>query len=302
MKRFRLKPHYLKSLKKADWIRLCGLLMFLAFAMFLSGCCWFRHDSGLWLKHALGKDYADPAVTTPKILAACDRLEKLTESKEPIAEANFFVWAPHGNLGFGEHAALAFQFGTCPNRELFVVDIGRRPKGSQTTEISVLRIYDFPTFLEYTGQDPHFEYSISWLCPNSTGKALVRNVLKDLAKYRAGGEAEPWNFNILVNNCARYVQDRLREVVSPPELRERVVKYREGEFINPSEFGEHLQVCNYFAQRLANAGQNPCMQDRVLVSRYFAKLPPEEKRAWLAFMAKFTELQADTVGFQQQLQ
>src|SRR6266404_3067073 len=106
--------------------------------------------SGRDLLHFLGQDYADPYVANPDILRACARLRELTNSNTPVAEVDYLTFVPRGNLGFGEHAALALQFGSNEQREFIVIDIGRRPPESNTPELSVLRVYDLPAFLHYS--------------------------------------------------------------------------------------------------------------------------------------------------------
>ena len=292
--------------------------------------------TGPQLKHLLGKDYADPYVAIPDILAACDRLEQLLAANEPVAEVDYVLCDRKGNFGFGDHATLALQFGSDRNRETIFLDIGRRPQDSAAPNLSVVRVYKERDFYKYAlalkrpdfsklKQYPVTLIGISALCPNTRAKKLGRNVLSTLSEFRKGTQHDPtpWNFNILFNNCARYVQNRLVEVVEPDEIRQMVANYRERHFINPTDFGEYLTACDSFA-RLLNSQRldffssifpsfgrkslaTPLLPPRLSrldtrrIKSAFQRLEPSEKKKWLNLFARHPELQSEAALFQEEL-
>jgi hypothetical protein len=236
---------------------------------------------GVALKGWLGQDGPDPAVDTKAILSAAADLKRRLDEDQPVHALNFVVWKPKANLGFGEHAGLELKFGLDAARVAFLVDIGRRPADASKPALSVLRVYDEATFLRYSEGVPTHHEDISDLCPSRSGQRLGYRVLEDLRPLLESPDAPPveWNFHILFNNCARYAQERIGEVVLDDGLRERVLTFRRGTLISPSELWEHLAVCNTMA-RLERLRRPPTPAERTHLLRYLEGLPLDEKGAW----------------------
>lgn len=240
-------------------------------------------EEGAETKRLIGEDYPDKVITRQRIREGCEQLKMLVNSATPIT-LNYIVWNPGANLGFGDHAAIEFESATTSKRISLLIDIGRRPKDNQAPAISVLRVFDNIAFIEYTGRAITSRQNISWLCPTGVAREIANQVLKDMKPFLQAPDADPveWNFHILFNNCARYAQKRIGESVAP-DLRERVLTFREGLLITPTELGAHLGMCDYFARISASGIPLPLP---LYTHGYLRILPLEERRAWINFLTK----------------
>lgn len=245
-----------------------------------------------------GSDYPDKVITRAMIRDACIQLDKLLAGNE-LMVTNYVVWQPDGNLGFGEHAAVFLQYFDHQKPVGFVIDIGRRPKDSTTTELSVLRVFDFETFRKYTNGNTTGIENIAWLCPPARAKTLARSVLSDLAAFINSPNADPkeWHFNLLFNNCARYAQERIAAAAVNKELREKVLSYSNGTLISPTGLRGHLSVCNSIAMSMG-VDQSPADLTSSAIE-HLNKLPPDQLREWMTYIEKVekrSEVQTKEVG------
>lgn len=237
---------------------------------------------GNGLKNLLGKDYPDKVIKRKDIVEACGRLKSLIDGGRDLV-VSYVVWEPDGNLGFGEHAAIEIDTGPGPDRESYYVDIGRRPEDAASPAVSVLRVFDYPSFLRYSKGARRSRENISRLCRTAEARELARATLQDLRPFLDAPDADPveWKFHILFNNCARYAQKRVGESLSDPELRTMVLKFRESVFISPSDLRIHMEICNSYAEQ-KKGDIVAALNFPVDLQNYFDLLPVAELRVWVA--------------------